>query len=73
MKSFLKSAGDAVETFRETGIKIDHILTKYDGQPFYPADICTKVKNTISFRFLMRHFEQLHPYFFLILKEPILP
>ena len=22
---------------QETGLKIDHILTKYDGQPFYPA------------------------------------
>jgi len=32
---------------QETGIKIDHILTKYDGQPFYPADICVKVKEIL--------------------------
>ncbi|MCX5643022.1 MAG: 2-oxoacid:acceptor oxidoreductase subunit alpha [Candidatus Omnitrophica bacterium] len=32
---------------RETGLKIDHILTKYDGQPFYPAEICAKVKEVL--------------------------
>ncbi|MFH2068357.1 MAG: 2-oxoacid:acceptor oxidoreductase subunit alpha [Candidatus Omnitrophota bacterium] len=32
---------------QETGLKINHILTKYDGQPFYPADICAKVKEII--------------------------
>jgi len=32
---------------QETGLKIDHILTKYDGQPFYPAEICAKVKEVL--------------------------
>ena len=32
---------------QETGLKIDHILTKYDGQPFYPAEICVKVKEIL--------------------------
>ncbi len=32
---------------RETGVKINHVLTKYDGQPFYPADICAKVKEIL--------------------------
>ncbi|MBU2495229.1 MAG: 2-oxoacid:acceptor oxidoreductase subunit alpha [Candidatus Omnitrophica bacterium] len=32
---------------QETGLKIDHILTKYNGQPFYPAEICAKVKEVL--------------------------
>ncbi len=32
---------------QETGLKINHILTKYDGQPFYPAEICAKVKEVL--------------------------
>ncbi|MFA7329361.1 MAG: 2-oxoacid:acceptor oxidoreductase subunit alpha [Candidatus Ratteibacteria bacterium] len=31
-----------------TGLKIDHILTKYDGQPFYPAEICAKIREILS-------------------------
>lgn len=32
---------------QETGLKIDHVLAKYDGQPFYPDEIYRKVKEIL--------------------------
>ena len=32
---------------QETGLKMDHFFLKYDGQPFYPSEICRKVKEIL--------------------------
>ena len=32
----------------ETGIKPDHLLAKYDGEPFYPSEIAAKVREVLA-------------------------